>query len=140
MYLLFAHEPPARQPPRSSAPCSGGGAYVGWLFDVDAVGSGAEQLCAYVAGNKGMKGRGGKPVSPSTLRRYLLPFRVYTLWAQQRVRNEAPSLDAVARECAAHGITAQHNKPLTTDYIAEQAVDFERRWQGLTRHHAQLRQ
>ncbi|WP_316745963.1 hypothetical protein [Streptomyces sp. MK7] len=97
----------------------------------------AEQLSAYLDSKKGMTGRGGKPVSPSTLRRYLLPFRVYNLWAEQRVRNETPSLDAVAQECAAHGITAQHNKPLTADYIAEQAVDFERRWQALTRHHAQ---
>ncbi|MER5757401.1 hypothetical protein, partial [Streptomyces sp. NPDC002088] len=100
----------------------------------------AEQLSAYLASRKGMNGRGGKPVSPSTLRRYLLPFRVYTLWAEQRVRNEAPSPEAIAQECAAHGITAQHNKPLTTDYIAEQAVDFERRWQALTRHHAQSQQ
>ncbi|WP_367325998.1 DUF2637 domain-containing protein [Streptomyces sp. HUAS ZL42] len=100
----------------------------------------AEQLSAYLAGTKGMTGRGGKPVSPSTLRRYLLPFRVYTFWAKQRVRNEALSLDAIAQECAAHGITAQHNKPLTTDYIAEQAVDFKRRWQALTRHHAQPQQ
>ncbi|MFJ8273865.1 DUF2637 domain-containing protein [Streptomyces sp. NPDC094154] len=100
----------------------------------------AEQLSAYLASKKGMNGRGGKPVSPSTLRRYLLPFRVYNVWAEQRVRNETPSLDAIAQECAAHGITAQHNKPLTTDYIAEQAVDFERRWQALTRHHAQSQQ
>ncbi|MGA5880321.1 DUF2637 domain-containing protein [Streptomyces cellulosae] len=100
----------------------------------------AEQLSAYLASTKGMTGRGGKPVSPSTLRRYLLPFRVYNFWAQQRVHNESPSLDAVAQECAAHGITAQHNRPLTADYIAEQAVDFERRWQALTRHHAQSQQ
>ncbi|MFF7977309.1 DUF2637 domain-containing protein [Streptomyces sp. NPDC007905] len=100
----------------------------------------AEQLSAYLAGRKGMTGRGGKPVSPSTLRRYLLPFRVYNFWAEQRVRNENPSLDAVAQECAAHGITAQHNRPLTADYIAEQAVDFERRWQALTRHHARSQQ
>ncbi|MFI9616767.1 hypothetical protein ACIHCM_34675, partial [Streptomyces sp. NPDC052023] len=97
----------------------------------------AEQLSAYLASNKGMSGRGGKPVSPSTLRRYLLPFRVYNVWAEQRVRNETPSLDAIAQECAAHGITAQHNKPLTPDYIAGQAADFERRWHALIRHHAQ---
>ncbi|WP_228396660.1 DUF2637 domain-containing protein [Streptomyces sp. RB17] len=97
----------------------------------------AEQLSAYLASKKGMTGRGGKPVSPSTLRRYLLPFRVYNVWAQHRQHNETPSLDAIAQECASHGITAQHNKPLTTAYIAEQAVDFERRWQALTRHHAQ---
>ncbi|MGW7261100.1 DUF2637 domain-containing protein [Streptomyces sp. NPDC054834] len=97
----------------------------------------AEQLSAYLASKKGMTGRGGKPVSPSTLRRYLLPFRVYNLWAEHQVRSDGPSLDVIAKECAAHGITAQHNKPLTTDYIAEQAVDFERRWQALIRHHAQ---
>jgi hypothetical protein len=65
---------------------------------------------------------------------------VYNLWAEQRVRNETPSLEAIAQDCAAHGITAQYNKPLTTDYIAQQAVDFERRWQALTRQHAQQRQ
>ncbi|MGW1527965.1 hypothetical protein ACWCP5_32380, partial [Streptomyces sp. NPDC002159] len=97
----------------------------------------AEQLSEYLASRKGMNGRGGKPVSPSTLRRYLLPFRVYSLWAEQRVRNEVPPLNAIAQECAARGITAQHNRPLTPDYIAEQAVDFERRWQALTHHHAQ---
>ncbi|MEU6285681.1 DUF2637 domain-containing protein [Streptomyces sp. NPDC047028] len=100
----------------------------------------AEELSAYLASTKGMTGRGGKPVSPSTLRRYLLPFRVYNLWAEQRVRNQAPSLDAIAQECAAHGITAQHNRPLTADYVAEQATDFERRWQTLTRHHTQPQQ
>ncbi|GAA3785564.1 DUF2637 domain-containing protein [Streptomyces chiangmaiensis] len=100
----------------------------------------AEQLSAYLASRKGMNGRGGKPVSPSTLRRYLLPFRVYNLWAEQRVRNDAPLLDAIAQECAAHGITAQHNKPITPDYISAQAVDFERRWQALTRHHTQPQQ
>ncbi|RSN06424.1 hypothetical protein DMH25_18675 [Streptomyces sp. WAC 01325] len=78
-----------------------------------------------------MTGRSGKPVSPSTLRRYLLPFRVYTLWAEQRMISENPPLDAIAQECATRGITAQHNKPLTADYIIEQADDFERRWQAL---------
>lgn len=97
----------------------------------------AEQLSAYLAGTKGMTGRGGKPVSPSTLRRYLLPFRVYSLWAGHRLRNETPSLDAIAQKCADRGITAQHNRPLTAEYVAEQAADFERRWQALTRHHAQ---
>ncbi|CAM5652894.1 DUF2637 domain-containing protein [Streptomyces griseorubiginosus] len=63
----------------------------------------AEQLSVYLA-KRGMSGRGGKPVSPSTLRRYLLPSRVYTFWSEQRLRNEAPSPDAIAQECAAHGI------------------------------------
>ncbi|MGW4559374.1 DUF2637 domain-containing protein [Streptomyces sp. NPDC004365] len=97
----------------------------------------AEQLSAYLASRKGMNGRGGKPVSPSTLRRYFLPFRVYNVWAEQRVRNEDPPLNTIAQNCAARGITAQHNRPVTVGYIAEQAVDFERRWQALALHHAQ---
>ncbi|MEU0657417.1 DUF2637 domain-containing protein [Streptomyces albogriseolus] len=100
----------------------------------------AEQLSAYLASKKGMTGRGGKPVSPSTLRRYLLPFRVYHFWAKQRVHNDTPSHEAVAQDCAVHGITAQHNRPVTADYVAEQAIDFERRWQALTRHHVQSQQ
>ncbi|SEE10433.1 Protein of unknown function [Streptomyces sp. PAN_FS17] len=99
----------------------------------------AEQLSAYLA-DKDMKGRGGKPVNPSTLRRYLLPFRVYTLWAEQRVHTAPPPLDVVARECASRGISAQHNKPLTPQYIADQADDFERRWHALIHHHAKLQQ
>ncbi|GHE34289.1 hypothetical protein GCM10017771_51800 [Streptomyces capitiformicae] len=99
----------------------------------------AEELSAYLA-SKGMRGRGDKPVSPATLRRYLLPFRVYNIWAEQRVRSDVPSLDTVAQECAAQGITAQYNKPLKADYLAEQAVDFERRWQALVRHHADAQQ
>jgi hypothetical protein len=97
----------------------------------------AEQLSAFLAKEKGMNGRGGKPVSPSNLRRYLLPFRLYNLWAEQRVRSDTPSLDAIAQDCAAQGITAQHNKPITTAYLTEQVEDFERRWQALTHHHAQ---
>ncbi|MFJ5780383.1 hypothetical protein [Streptomyces sp. NPDC093094] len=71
-------------------------------------------------------------MSPSTLRRYLLPFRVYHLWAGQRGGRSAPSPDAIARRCAVQGITAQHQKPLSADYIAGQSADFERRWQALS--------
>ncbi|MDN3029574.1 hypothetical protein [Streptomyces sp. S.PB5] len=100
----------------------------------------AEELSAFLAEVKGLRGRGGKPVSAGNLRRYLLPFRIYNLWADQRVRSETPSLEAIAQECAAQGITAQHNKPITTAYIADQVADFERRWQALTHHHAQSEQ
>lgn len=95
----------------------------------------AGQLSEFLAG-KGLYGRGGKPVSASTLRRYLLPFRVYSLWAEYRGRSDKPPFDSVAQACATHGVTAQYNKPITADYIAENAVDFERRWQALNRHHA----
>ncbi|GJF24796.1 DUF2637 domain-containing protein [Streptomyces sp. HO565] len=96
----------------------------------------AEQLSEFLAG-KDLYGRGGKPVSPSTLRRYLLPFRVYSRWAEHRVHTDNPSCDTVAQDCAAHGITAQYNKPITADYVIEHAADFERRWQALIRHHAE---
>ncbi|MCX4598278.1 DUF2637 domain-containing protein [Streptomyces sp. NBC_01549] len=99
----------------------------------------AEQLSAYLA-QKGMHGRGGKPVSPANLRRYFLPSRVYNVWAEHRMRNEQPAADAVAQDCAARGITAQYNKPVTTDYITENAADFERRRQALIRHHADAQQ
>ncbi|WP_246041243.1 DUF2637 domain-containing protein [Streptomyces cadmiisoli] len=99
----------------------------------------AEQLSAFLAG-KGLYGRGGKPVSPSTLRRYLMPFRVYSLWAAHRARSAKPPFDAVAHDCAGHGVTAQYNRPITADYVAENAADFERRWQALIRHHAESQQ
>ncbi|MEU3619841.1 DUF2637 domain-containing protein [Streptomyces sp. NPDC006872] len=99
----------------------------------------AEQLSPYLA-QKDMHGRGGKPVSPATLRRYFLPFRVYNVWAEHRMRNDQPEADAVAQDCAARGITAQYNKPVTTDYITDNAADFERRRQALIRHHADAQQ
>lgn len=96
----------------------------------------AEVLSAYLAEEKGLRDRAGKPVSAGNLRRYLLPFRIYRLWAGQRLRSQRPSVDAVAQECAAQGITAQHNRPVTAAYIADQVEDFERRWQALTYHHS----
>jgi hypothetical protein len=95
---------------------------------------GADELSALLA-DKGILGRGGKPVSPSTLRRYTLQFRTYTIWAEHRLRTTQPPADGVARDCAARGITAQYNKPVTPDQIAEQAELFERRWRALTHHH-----
>ena len=91
----------------------------------------AEQLSARLA-EKGMHGRGEKPISPANLRRYFLPSRVYNVWAEYRMRSEHPAAGDIAQECAARGITAQYNRPVTTDYITDNAVDFERRWQALT--------
>ncbi|MFD7284113.1 DUF2637 domain-containing protein, partial [Streptomyces sp. NPDC059862] len=94
----------------------------------------AQQLSAYLT-EKGLYGRGRNPVSPATLRRYLLPYRVYTIWAEHRTHHTEPSLDAIAQDCAARGITAQYNKPLTTGYLTQHAADFERRFHTLTHHH-----
>ncbi|MFJ4634059.1 hypothetical protein [Streptomyces sp. NPDC088847] len=98
-----------------------------------------EQLSAHLAA-QGMFGRGGKRVSPATLRRYFLPFRVYSVWAEHRMRNEVPEAGAVAHDCAASGITAQYNRPVVPQYVTENRGDFERRWQALTRYHADAQQ
>ena len=49
--------------------------------------------------------RNGRAAAASTLRRYLLPFRIYSVRAEHRARSEQPSLKAVAEACAAGGIT-----------------------------------
>ncbi|MEU6653345.1 DUF2637 domain-containing protein [Streptomyces sp. NPDC046900] len=100
---------------------------------------GADELSAFLA-KKGMFGRGGKPVAPSTLRRYPLQFRIYNVWAEHRVRTEAPSADAVAQDCTDRGITGQYNKPITPAQIGEQTEDFARRWHALTRYHTEAQQ
>ncbi|MEE1672150.1 DUF2637 domain-containing protein (plasmid) [Streptomyces sp. WAC07094] len=94
-----------------------------------------QKLSVYLA-DRGLHSRSGKPVSPSTLRRYSLPFRIYTVWAKYREVSSPPALDAIAHDCAAHGITGQYNRPLTIHDISEHIDDFERRWQSLTQHHS----
>ncbi|WP_328982681.1 hypothetical protein OG258_47830 [Streptomyces mirabilis] len=85
-------------------------------------------------GEKGVVGRNGRAAAASTLRRYLLPFRIYSVWAEHRLRREQPSLIAVAEACAARGITLQYNEPITAATIAEHAADCERRWHAVIRH------
>jgi len=77
----------------------------------------------------------GQPLSPATLRRYLLPFRIYHLWAQHRQRTTTPSPETIAKQCATHHITAQYNKPITTTYLTQLTPDFERSWHTLNHHH-----
>jgi hypothetical protein len=115
--------------------------YLGWMeYQTEhGVEPTAEELSAYLA-QHGTHGRGGKPVSPANLRRYLLPSRVYNVWAEHRTASENPEADAVAQHCAAQGITGQYNKPITTAYINEHADEFERRWQVLLHHHANAQQ
>ncbi|MBO4259951.1 hypothetical protein GRC12_39870 [Streptomyces griseorubiginosus] len=93
-----------------------------------------QQLSTYLAAH-GLHGRNQQPISPANLRRYFLPWRIYDLWTKHRKETPAPSPSDIARECAAHGITAQYNKPITPQHITKLSTDFERRWQALTRHH-----
>ncbi|MFB8137579.1 DUF2637 domain-containing protein [Streptomyces mirabilis] len=92
-----------------------------------------DDLSKYL-GEKGVVGRNGRAAAASTLRRYLLPFRIYSVWAENRVRSEQPSLKAVAEACAARGVTLQYNEPITAATIAEHTADFERRWHAVIRH------
>ncbi|MCZ4610313.1 DUF2637 domain-containing protein [Streptomyces sp. Lzd4kr] len=94
-----------------------------------------EQLSAYCA-EKGLLGRGNKPISPANLRRHFVRWRVYNVWAAQRMRTAEPVPAEVAHACAERGITAQYNRPLTVEYVADEAADFERRWQALAHHYA----
>ncbi|MGW2572700.1 DUF2637 domain-containing protein, partial [Streptomyces sp. NPDC001537] len=96
--------------------------------------SAAQQLSTYLA-TQGMHGRDGQPLSPATLRRYLLGFRLYSIWAQYRQHTPNPPLETIAQHCATHGITAQYNKPITTAHLTQHTTDFERRWHTLTHPH-----
>ncbi|WP_329212535.1 DUF2637 domain-containing protein [Streptomyces sp. NBC_01708] len=74
---------------------------------------------------QGMTGRGGAPVSPSTLRRYLPPFRIYAAWAQHLDDQGAePTPDDLFNALAARGITGA---PYTPEKIAPLLPDFPRR-------------
>ncbi|MFD9204230.1 hypothetical protein ACFWDP_38950, partial [Streptomyces anthocyanicus] len=111
--------------------------YLAWMKYQDEQGSepSDEQLSVYCA-QQGLLGRGNKPISTANLRRHFVRWRVYNVWAEQREHTENPAHSDVAQMCADRGITAQYKRPLTSVYIAEEANDFERRWQALTHHHA----
>jgi hypothetical protein len=91
-----------------------------------------KELSAYLA-SRGIYSRNRQPVSPATLRRYLLSYRIYNIWTRHRAHNPNPSLEAIAQDCTDHHITAQYNKPITTHYLTQHTNNYERRWQTL--HH-----
>ena len=92
------------------------------------------QLSAYLA-SLGYFGRNGKPLSASNLRRHYLRWRIYNIWTTHQTRQDTPSADDIAQECAAHGITGQYNRPVTTAFITDHTTDFQRRRQALTNPH-----
>ncbi|MEU6278591.1 hypothetical protein ABZ871_40325, partial [Streptomyces populi] len=88
------------------------------------------QLSIFLAEKHGILGRGGQNVSPSTLRRYLPGFRIYTAWSALREQTKTPTAQDVARACATHEITL-HKTPVTAEMIEPDLPDFERRWQAI---------
>ncbi|MGW0971922.1 DUF2637 domain-containing protein, partial [Streptomyces sp. NPDC002516] len=111
--------------------------YLAWrdYQDVHGEQPSGKELSAHLA-DKGITGRGGSPVNPSTLRRYLLQFRIYEIWADDRLESTVPSPRTVAQICARRGITAQYNRAITTEDVLNHTDDFERRWHA-TRHQAE---
>ncbi|MEU3796032.1 hypothetical protein [Streptomyces fructofermentans] len=89
------------------------------------------QLSAYLAEEYGVLGRAGQGISPSTLRRYLPGFRLYTVWSELRARTEQPTAHDVADACGTRGISVRR-APVTADIVEPEIADFERRWQTLT--------
>lgn len=69
-----------------------------------------DDLSKYL-GEKGVVGRNGRAAAASTLRRYLLPFRIYSVWTEHRVRSEQPSLRAVAEACASRESPSSTTSP-----------------------------
>ncbi|WP_331721498.1 DUF2637 domain-containing protein [Streptomyces sp. NBC_00212] len=88
----------------------------------------APQLSQHLAA-LGVLTRNGSPVAPATLRRYLLEFRIYNVWAEQREIQAEPAVPAVLEELARRGVTGQYNRPLEAATVEEFLANFRRRYQ-----------
>ncbi|GGT84906.1 hypothetical protein [Streptomyces violascens] len=88
----------------------------------------APQLSDHLAA-RGILNRNGSPVAPATLRRYLLEFRIYTVWAKQHETQADPAVSAVLGELARRGVTGQYNRPLEAATVEEFLANFRRRYQ-----------
>ncbi|MGW0778413.1 hypothetical protein ACWD01_33400, partial [Streptomyces sp. NPDC002835] len=76
--------------------------------------------------------RSGGPVSPSTLRRYFLEFRIYSQWSLRRAETgQTPSAEGVADHLAKLGITGQYSRQIPEATVEKYAVDFERRYNAI---------
>ena len=79
----------------------------------------------------GMAGRGGGSISPSTLRRYRLSWRIYRIWEEHlETQGSEPSPSELEALCAKHGIKAKGNRG---DRLDESALvgyldEFRRRY------------
>ncbi|MEU6557965.1 DUF2637 domain-containing protein [Streptomyces sp. NPDC046915] len=93
----------------------------------------ATELSTHLA-QHGLHDKQGHPIKPKTLARYLLNFRIYTIWSQHRALNLHPDLNQVAKELAQHSITGQYNKPITHAHLTQHHHAFEHRWQAQPRH------
>ncbi|MEV6048656.1 hypothetical protein AB0L98_34845, partial [Streptomyces xanthochromogenes] len=88
----------------------------------------APQLSKHLA-SRGILNRSGSPVAPATLRRYLLEFRIYNVWAELCDAGAEPNIPAVMEELARRGISGQYNRPLEAATVEEFLANFRRRYQ-----------
>ncbi|MFI8854823.1 hypothetical protein ACIGW3_32090 [Streptomyces sp. NPDC053499] len=84
---------------------------------------------------RGMSGRGGGRISPSTLRRYRMGWRIYRVWAQYLDANGGaePSLAELEELCAEHAIRSKGGRGdrLEQRDLAGYLTDFRRRYGAL---------
>ncbi|MEU9273010.1 hypothetical protein AB0E04_47705, partial [Streptomyces sp. NPDC048251] len=91
----------------------------------------AAELSTHLA-EHGILDRSQQPITPKSLSRYLLQFRLYTAWAQHRATTHTPDLHRITQELTQQGITAQYNRPLHFHHFTPHLRAFERRWQTLS--------
>ncbi|WP_432070857.1 DUF2637 domain-containing protein [Streptomyces sp. AA1529] len=85
---------------------------------------------------RGMSGRGGGRISPSTLRRYRMGWRIYRVWAQylEDHGGAEPSLGELEELCAEHAIRSKggRGERLAQPDLEGHLPDFRRRYAALT--------
>ncbi len=116
--------PAARKHPRPSAhtpqPATVDRYYAGWHHFTQQHGREPDttELSTHLAHHRVLT-RQGQPIKAKTLARYLLGFRIYTVWAQHRSTTPNPHLGHVAAELAqsaspANTTNHHRNRPQTT--------------------------
>jgi hypothetical protein len=89
------------------------------------------ELSEFLA-RRNITNRSGGRISPSTLRRYFLEFRIYGQWARRCAQDgTSPTAAAVAQDLAKLGITGQYSQPIAEDAVKKLVPDFERRYAAL---------
>ncbi|MGP3979325.1 DUF2637 domain-containing protein [Streptomyces sp. 8N114] len=106
--------------------------YLAWADLTARLGSepGLQDLSDHLWVN-GMTGRGGGPISPSTLRRYRLGWRIYRVWAEHlEATGSEPSLSELEALCAKHGVKAKGDRGDRLDEraLAGYLTEFRRRY------------
>ncbi|MFC7310851.1 hypothetical protein ACFQVC_42405, partial [Streptomyces monticola] len=97
------------------------------------------QLSRYLA-DRDVLGRNGTPISPSTLRRYLLEFRIFAVWdAHLNTTGDEPTPPQLVQLLAQHNVTGQYGSAITTEAVNDRLLaDFRRRREALRTSHQHI--